>query len=168
MVSLFAATIRLEIPYSEYWLPLLIGAGVGLVAIFAARLAFARRPESVVATAAAKPPQEYDPFVQGSLTEQRKAFRRSGNPTEIRIQFGDRKGPPNRGWVLDRSVGGLCILVEEEYKPGMQLAVLPVNAPEMTPCVEIEVRSARQCPEGYELGCQFIKTPAWSILLMFG
>ena len=38
----------------------------------------------------------------------------------------------------------------------------------MTPWVDVEVRMCRALKDGYELGCQFVKTPNWSILLMFG
>lgn len=162
--------MRLDLPYSEYWLPLVIGMGVALVALLVGKLTLTRRgravtppPEVVV-----KSKVEYDPFVQGSPSELRRAFRREGNPTEVLIAMDGQKDRPGRGWVLDRSTGGLRLLVSEEYRQGLVLAVLPVNAPTMTPWSEIEVRSCRPCPDGFELGCQFLKTPAWSVLLMFG
>ena len=45
---------------------------------------------------------------------------------------------------------------------------MPAHAPPMTPWTEVEVRSCRQKKDGYEVGCQFVKTPPWSILLLFG
>ena len=48
------------------------------------------------------------------------------------------------------------------------LAVIPLNAPSITPWVDIEVRTCRKVGDNFELGCQFVKTPNWSILLMFG
>ncbi len=80
----------------------------------------------------------------------------------------DKKKQPERGWVLDRSMGGIGIQSAKQIEPGTLLAVLPVNAPEMTPWVDIEVRTCRENSGGYELGCQFIRTPNWSVLLMFG
>jgi hypothetical protein len=80
----------------------------------------------------------------------------------------EQKDQPSQGWVLDRSMGGMCLQTSVEFNPGTQLAVLPVNAPTMTPWVDIEVRTCREIKDGFELGCQFIKTPNWSILLMFG
>ncbi len=161
-----AYVLRLEVPYSEYWLPLAIGIGVGLCALTVSKFAFGRRE----LTPNVKTPQaqNHDPFTQGSSTEQRKSFRRQGNPIQIFIALPDDKDRPERGWVLDRSMGGMCIQVNEEVAVGTLLAVLAVNAPSMTPWVDIEVRTCRAVQDGFELGCQFLKTPAWSILLMFG
>jgi hypothetical protein len=159
--------LQLDLPYSEYWLPLLLGMAVGFLAIVVGKLAFFRKSVRLD-SAPPRPKSEYDPFVQGSLSEQRKSYRRAGNPTHIYYAPVDRKDSPQRGWVLDRSMGGMCLLTEEEVQPQTILAVIPVNAPPMTPWVEITVCSCRACPEGFELGCKFVKTPAWAILLMFG
>jgi hypothetical protein len=167
-MAAFADTfvLKLNLPYSEYWLPLAIGMSVGLCALTLSRLVFGRkkpRPEM-------RPVQsiQYDPFTQGSPTEQRKSYRRQGNPVEVFIALAGQKDRPARGLVLDRSIGGICLLARSEFKAGTPVAVLPTNAPNTTPWVDIEVRSCRESDEGYELGCQFVKTPNWSILLLFG
>ena len=46
--------------------------------------------------------------------------------------------------------------------------MLPTNASEQVPWIEIEVRTCRLVEDSWELGCQFVKTPQWSILLLFG
>ena len=163
--------LKVNLPYSEYWLPLAIGLSVGLCAISMAKLVFGRKKVKACPPITSKTNSdagEHDPFTEGSTSEKRKSFRRQGNPTEVYVAFPDRKEKPFQGWVLDRSMGGLCLTVRNEMKPGTPLAVLPVNAPNMTPWVDIEVRSCKDLPDGYELGCQFLKTPNWSILLMFG
>jgi hypothetical protein len=162
-----AVVFKVNLPYSEYWLPLLVGMAVGLCAVTVSRLVFGRKKESV---APPEPRQrvEFDPFTQGSPTEQRKSFRRQGNPIEVYVAVQGDKERPLRGWVLDRSMGGVCLQIAAELDPGAQLAVLPVNAPNTTPWVDIEVRSCRAVQEHFELGCRFAKTPAWSILLLFG
>ena len=43
--------------------------------------------------------------------------------------------------VLNRSVGGLGILVGNEYPVGSIIAVLPVSASHLTPWVEAEVKT---------------------------
>ena len=78
------------------------------------------------------------------------------------------KEKPFQAWVIDRSVGGLCLDSHTAYKEGTQLFLLPANAPETTPWVDVEVRSCRPSKDGYELGCRFVKTPPWAILLLFG
>jgi hypothetical protein len=161
--------VRLDLPYPEYWIPLLIGLGAGLVAVLVGKLALSRRQTSVkTQELEVKAKVDYDPFVQGSPSELRKTFRRDGNPTEVLVAFGPNKSRPGKGWVLDRSTGGLRMLVDQEFQQGAILSILPSSAPNMTPWTEIEVRSCRACPDGFELGCQFVKTPTWSVLLMFG
>src|SRR5947209_12802934 len=146
---MFADTyiLKVDVPFSEYWLPLLIGMGVGVLALTAGKVASGHRKRIHE-----KPKQtcDHDPFTQGSATEQRRSFRRQGNPTEVYIAFPDHKKSPARAWVLDRSMGGLCMQASTEYDPGTQLAVLPVNAPEMTPWVDITVRTCRPLKDGHE------------------
>lgn len=163
---LFAMQIlNWNIPYFEYVLPLGIGMGVGVMFLLVAT-SWGRKPPP-------PPPlnkihQEYDPFVHGSPSDQRKSFRRGGNLVEIYYAPPEQKNNPQAGWVFDRSVGGLGLVVAEEQTIAMLLAVRPVNAPPMIPWVDVEVRSCRPVADGFELGCQFIKTPPWNILLMFG
>ena len=107
-------------------------------------------------------------FVHGSPTDQRRAYRRAGNPVEVYYATPENKETPRIGWVYDRSVGGLGLVTAEEFPDDTELAVRPTNAPEIVPWVDVLVRSCRETPEGFELGCKFVKTPPWSILLMFG
>jgi len=111
--------------------------------------------------------EAYDPFVQGSPSEQRKAFRRTGNLVEIIYMFpGDRAVRP--GVVLDRSVGGMRFALDTEVTPGARVLVKPASATEMIPWTELEVRTCSAVGDSWEAGCQFIKVPPWSVLLMFG
>jgi hypothetical protein len=109
-----------------------------------------------------------DPFVHGSATENRKSLRRSGNPVEVLIVNPANRTDPFKGYVVDRCVGGLGLLVEKTFEAEQRLSVRPTNAPPMTPWVELIVKSCRQSDPGYELGCQFVRTPPWAVLLMFG
>lgn len=156
-----------SLPYSEYWLPLAIGVGIGLTFLVVARAVFSRRGHALP-----PPPTkhaEYDPFAQGSPTEQRKSFRRTGNPVDVHYALADNKKQTNLGWVFDRSVGGLGLVTAEPFAAGTVLAVRPVRSGEATPWVEVTVRSSRPADAGgFELGCQFVKTPPWSVLLLFG
>ena len=171
-MAIFADTyvLKIDLPYSEYWIPLLIGMGVGACALTACKFVGSRKkpilPEPQRELPKSDP--DHDPFTQGSTSEQRKSFRRQGNPTLVYVALPERKDAPSEGLVLDRSVGGLCLQTSNEIAPDTKLAVLPINAPSMTPWVDIEVRTCRKLADGYELGCQFVKTPNWSILLMFG
>ncbi len=154
-----------QIPHGELVVPGVVGLVVGVLALLGVRWLSRGTP------AAQEPTQpkaeEPDPFVFGSQTENRQAYRRGGNPVEV---FLSRQGARDRsrGWVVDRSVGGLCLEVSLEFEPGTVLQVLPVNAPNITPWTNVEVRSCRPTKDGFEIGCQFVKTPSWEVLLLFG
>jgi hypothetical protein len=78
------------------------------------------------------------------------------------------QAPPWRGHVLDRSLGGLCLLAERRAESGTVLTVRPANAPPMMPWIELEVMSCRDEENGWELGCRFVRTPPSGLLLLFG
>jgi hypothetical protein len=167
---MLAGIFALKLSQAQIWLPLAAGMTVGALCIIAYR-AFGKRPAALAPPPpppAVKQEPEYDPFVYGSKTEQRKAHRRAGNPVEVLIAPNQSNNPEWRGWVVDRSVCGLCLCVSEEFADGTHLRALPINAPAMTPWTELEVRSCRSTNEGYELGCQFARQPPWSVLLLFG
>lgn len=75
---------------------------------------------------------------------------------------------PFPGWVVDRSLGGLCLSVDHSIDVGAILQVRPSNAPDGTPWVEVRVQSLRPKETTFELGCAFIRTPSWNTLLLFG
>jgi hypothetical protein len=150
----------------DLWLPSLVGLAAGLVTVLT--IHFFIRPRGRVEAPPPKDEPAFDPFVHGSASEQRAAHRRTGARVEILLRLPGAAAPLLRGWVLDRSVGGLCVAVDQEFVEGTKLDVRPVNAPETTPWVEVTVRSARRTSEGCQLGCQFARTPPWSVLLLFG
>jgi hypothetical protein len=163
---MFAEMLRVNLPYSEYWLPLLIGAGVGFLAILAMKATMGKPVEGPAEQLPER--KEYDPFTEGSRSDQRRSFRRGGSTIKVFYAFPDRKNHPDEAWVIDRSMGGLCLGAPTEVPVGTVLSLLPVNAPPMTPWVDVEVRSCRPMDDQVELGCQFVKVPPWSILLLFG
>jgi hypothetical protein len=109
-----------------------------------------------------------DPFFQGSVTEQRVALRRKGNCVGVQIRAAPGEGPEHSGWVADRSVGGLCLQTESPLEPDTTWQIRPRNAPEGTPWVDVEVRSCAMEGGTWKVGCKFIKTPTWNILMLFG
>lgn len=72
------------------------------------------------------------------------------------------------GWVVDRSVGGMCISVDHEIEPGTHLKVRPANVPAPAPWVDLRVQSIRPQDGTWDLGCEFLRTPTWEVLLQFG
>jgi hypothetical protein len=109
-----------------------------------------------------------DPIANAADKERRVAFRRKGS--SVAVQIGELNQPesPHAGWVMDRSVSGLGLWSEKKETIGTQLKVRPTHGPEMTPWVEIEVCSCKEYEGGWQLGCAFVKTPPYSVLLLFG
>jgi PilZ domain-containing protein len=109
-----------------------------------------------------------DPFTQGRYRERRGAARRGGNPIAVLITDESTEAEPIRGYVLDRSTGGLCLSCDAEIEEGTVLSVRTANAPETAPWVQVEVKNCRKAGKEYEIGCQWLRTPPWSVLLLFG
>lgn len=164
----------LHLPYAHLWLPASAACGIATVVYWA--LTRSARSSVTAAGAAAltvetAPAVDPDPFAQGSVGEQRTAFRRGGNPIEVIYTAPEFRTAPRRGYVLDRSVGGLRLMLAHELLPGTVVSLRPANASAIVPEVEVEVRSCRPSgtqPGEYDLGCQFVKSPPYSIMLLFG
>jgi hypothetical protein len=145
----------------------LMGLGVAALAIVGGRRLFSRAgPPAEVVPVTALP--EPDPYLHGSPTEQRRAARRKGGVIHVLLSDQHAKAAPSSGYVVNRSLGGLCLAVKETAAPGTILTVRTVNAPEVTPWIELRVCSCRQTREGWELGCQFVRVPPTGLLLLFG
>ena len=104
---------------------------------------------------------------EGVSRDRRASPRRKGNTIEVELNVRDDL-PAMRGWVLDRSVGGLCIMVEEAIPEGTVVRLRPRALAETIPWTESTIRSCRKDGTHYELGCQFHRTPNWNMLLQFG
>jgi hypothetical protein len=100
--------------------------------------------------------------------DRRKASRRPGNFIPVHLSDAQARARPKRAWVLDRSTGGLRIAADRELPAGVILSVKAENAPDNTPWIQVQIRSCRPNEKFFELGCQFLQTPPWSILLLFG
>jgi hypothetical protein len=158
-----------EVPW-QLVIPLTAGLAVTGVAFAMSRFVFAGARSKAAAKAKpdSKQKPEFDPFVQGSPTEQRNAFRRGGNPVEVLLARSGQQGQAVHAWVVDRSMGGLCIEAGEAFPPGTMVIVRALNAPTGTPWVDMEVKSCRPSKTEWELGCQFVKSPPWAVMLLFG
>jgi hypothetical protein len=103
-----------------------------------------------------------------SYADRRGAVRRDGAPVRVLLSSTTFRNGVNDGFVVDRSTGGLRILIQSAMAPGSTLQVRAVNAPDNVGFVTVLVRSCRKNGDHYELGCEFEKTPPWNVLLLFG
>ena len=104
----------------------------------------------------------------GQGEERRRWPRRGGNPTRVLLAGSKGRGEQADGLVVDRSQGGLCLLVNREVARGTILSVRAVHAPEHVPWVEIKAVYIRQVGERWQVGCQFVDAPPLTVILLFG
>lgn len=109
----------------------------------------------------------WDPPEQ-SYADRRGAIRREGAPVRVLLSSTTFRNGVNDGYVVDRSTGGLRILIQSAIAPGSTMQVKAVNAPDTVGFVTVIVRSCRKNTDHFELGCEFEKTPPWNVLLLFG
>jgi hypothetical protein len=153
-----------------YWI---VGAGVtatALAFLFATQL-FARQGPTENTAAAATPgsvKSNKDPFDSGAPSERRQAFRRKGSSITVLITDVAQTIQGWEGWVVDRSTSGIGLWSERQASPGLTVRIRPENAPPMTPWIDVEVRSCKPSEGGWQLGCAFLQTPSYSVLLLFG
>jgi hypothetical protein len=112
-------------------------------------------------------PTAEDPFTQGASREKRVAARRSGTVVKVAVADTSLKGV-EQAWVVDRSTTGLGLCVGEPAETGTKLKVRPWDAGDMSPWIDIVVRNCKREGDSWKIGCQFVRTPPWSVLLLFG
>jgi hypothetical protein len=150
----------LHLPYAGYWLP------IAAAAIVAMPLLWLFVPSR---RAAAPPPADGPPPVTPPYAaEQRRSYRRSGNSIGVLYKLPEQKTGPVQASVHDRSIGGVCLVTHEAVPVGTVLSIRPTQADDIVPWVEVEVCTCRPAEDCYEVGCRFVKTPPYSIMLLFG
>ena len=147
----------------ETWQILAIGFATASLAFLAGWTTLRKRKPKEEAPAKAA-----DPFAQGANSERRTAARRGGHAISVDMHDPDDKLTGQQAYVLDRSVGGLCLMAPSAVPIGSVWKVRPCNAPRTTPPVRVEVKSCSAVDQEWKLGCQFEKTPSYATLLMFG
>ena len=151
----------LQMPHAYFWLP------VAAFVVVAGTLYWLSRPAPVYADA---PPVE-KPLVASKPKNLRGTTRRQGNTVEVHIAAAGEKKEPAIGSVLDRSMGGMRLASYHEVEVGAVVSIRPIHVNEMVPWVDVEIRSCKlssEMPGQFEVGCQYVKSPPYSIQLLFG
>jgi hypothetical protein len=100
--------------------------------------------------------------------ERRRTNRRWGNPVEVRIFSPLAVDEPLRGVVINRSRGGVAILVDNKHEEGTVLNVRAVLAPQYVPGVDVEVKNCRRAGRNWVVGCKYPEEPPWNAIAWFG
>jgi hypothetical protein len=148
------------------WLVLAAGVAVAGLAFLVGYFVFLRRPMRLAHSGPA--PRKADPFMYGSATERRESLRRKGSRVKTQVTDVDTGADLGAAWVIDRSLGGLCLVMEKPLRVAAVVNLQTIHAPSGSPWVAVEVKSCRQRDGEWEVGCQFVRRPSWSALLLFG
>ena len=157
----------LDVSRWEIWLVPIVGLAFAGVAFLMGRTCF-RLVRSGPPVEEPPTREADDPFVTGSQSERRRALRRQGRAVQVLISDEAALVPHTEGLVLDRSMGGLRLAVDTPVAENAILSLKATDAPHTTPWVQVRVKTCRQQADRYEVGCEFLRTPSWSILLLFG
>jgi len=158
-----------DIPNRSLWLATATVLVTGILVVVSARLARQARANANARVDLGAPVFKGDPYTQGSSFERRKAPRRGGNPIAILVSDAEGEVEPVRGWVLDRSLGGLGLELAEEGQVdvGTILSVRPTEG-SYVPWVKVEVRTCRRIGAAWRLGCKYLRPPVADIQMRFG
>jgi hypothetical protein len=102
-----------------------------------------------------------------SFTERRQTLRRWGDPIQVLICDEYPANEPNRGWIVNRSGGGLGLSAARSALEGAFLSVRIAIAPDTAPWTRVQVKGCNLSSGRWILNCQFLETPPREVLLMF-
>jgi serine/threonine protein kinase len=119
------------------------------------------KPVRVVAPPAAAPPPK------PAFAERRTAPRRAGNPVSVVIAPADGAEPLS-GWVLNRSSGGLGLLVDEALEVGTVVSVQPTKSSIGPRAVQVRVVYCIAERASWRIGGQFVEKPTPEEMRLFG
>jgi hypothetical protein len=99
----------------------------------------------------------------------RQSNRRRDNLVEVLVIPAGQDNKPFSGYVSNRSRSGLGLIVPHCVAVGHSLRVRALNAPQDSPWVDVEVIHLSPLDRKHAyIGCQFLESPPWNVLLLFG
>jgi hypothetical protein len=172
MISMTAATLLANWPFdlsfSDWAVAASLLCGVllalGIVILWRGRFG-KRSPPTAGAHVALLP---HDPFAHGSATDKRHAPRRRGSPVSVMVSDDAGTALPWQGTVVDRSVAGLRLEMDNSVAVGSVLSVRPAQAPAIVPWIQVEARFCKKTGNAWHVGCRFLRPPPSNVLWLFG
>jgi hypothetical protein len=98
--------------------------------------------------------------------ERRASPRRWGDPVEVFLWENRSGGEPERGWVLNRSQGGLGIRLGRTFAEGALLELRLATAPAAVPWILIEVKAVTPHTGRFLLHCRFVEQPPAEVMVL--
>jgi hypothetical protein len=99
------------------------------------------------------------------FTDRRLHPRRWGNPVEVVLAG---CGSNTRAVIVNRSEGGVALLLDQPAAPGTTFNIHPAEAPDSVPWVPVEVRHCRSAGKNWFVGCRFAEEVSWETMVWFG
>jgi PilZ domain len=100
--------------------------------------------------------------------DRRSSMRREGQPVKVFVAPGTDTAAAGEAVVVDRSQGGLCLVVHEPVEQGSLLRVRAAHVPDDAQWVPVYVKRCQAQGDSWKLGCQFAENLPWSVNLLFG
>jgi hypothetical protein len=141
-----------------------VGLGTAGLALFLGRRLLNRLPAT---TGTGARPSTFEFSLPLAAQERRFSPRRRGNC--VAAHLGDDSDmEPTEVWVIDRSLGGLCLLADAPVQSGSHLRVRPRHVSGDHLWTPIRVCACNRDREGWMVHCQFLQVPPMNVLLMYG
>ena len=78
------------------------------------------------------------------------------------------EGKPHQDIIINRSSGGVALLVDHDFALEEILFVRVLEAPQSVPVVQVKVRHSRRAGHMHMLGCQYCHELPWNVKVWFG
>ncbi len=116
-------------------------------------------------TAASEDPM--NPYQAMATPKRRQTPRGRGAPTRILILDKNRPDEPFSGYVLNRSIGGLCVSLIQPLEEGAIIRIRPAKELLDDTWYDVVVKYCRATDTGWEMGCEFQSRASSNTMLKF-
>jgi hypothetical protein len=107
-------------------------------------------------------------YVRSVFRNMKTCLRRRCVPIAVVLSDDPEGAKLTYGWVLDRSLGGLCVSADARRTEGTSLFIRATNATETSPWAEVLVKGCRRDGRRWDLDCTFAEAPLHNLLFLFG
>lgn len=158
---------EVSLPRWEIWVGPVAGLFCAGLVVFGGRAVFGSRRGKHSDDVLDEQGKEFAARYAEGSPKRRKTARGKGAPVRIFISDAEAKSEPFSAYVQNRSIGGLCVTLNQPVQVGTILSVRPAKELPENPWYQVEVKYCRKSDSGYEMGCQFLGRPNWNMLLTF-
>jgi hypothetical protein len=149
-------------PEWQRWAAPVLGLTAAALTLFVGRVLVSRWRSRAHAAAGSETSGQ-----AGTSPERRKSPRRRGPTVKVLVSDPDGRATRYSALLLDRSPGGMRLSVAEAVPVGTLLTVGPPEGSPSVPWLQMEVKYCIRQDDTWLVGCKFVGTPSWSVLMLF-